>query len=262
MATIWIPDESTWPQNVVEFLDVNGAMFIGWHNRKKDDTPFTEAKHRAEVAEAQQFDQAIYELSNQLRSHSLRDYHCTRLTDQEIMEIKANGMGLPCPEMLNRRIAALVRSGDLSSAEAVRLSAKNQADEEYRRNRIWFCFYEPKFAGQGGIEDLLRHWGGEALYNSHDSDEEMGPVLRRIGTPCVVEADAPITSLSSVNDLSLDVARIYAKRKGANTGGKPRFEACVLEPLSAPTVNRIVRFHDSDFASLTGCNEWTPPLTP
>lgn len=136
---------------------------------------------------------------------------------------------------------------------------KNQADEEYRRDRIWFCFYEPRLAGQSGIEDLLRHWGGEALYNSHDSDDKMGPVLRAIGKPCLVEADVPISSLNSIGGLSLDWARAYAMRHGAH-GDPVRYEACVVAPLPAARVIRVIESGDPEFARLTDCASWAPSL--
>jgi hypothetical protein len=260
VTTIWLPDGGTWPENVLAFLQKNVDVFDRWYNREEETSTFTEAKHVAAVAEAHRYDQAILALSEELKPHSLRGYHCTRLTDQEIDQIKKHGMSLPDTELLYRRIDALIGARVLTKEAATKLKSKNQADEQFRKSRIWFCFYEPLIAGQGGIEDLLRHWGGEALYNSHDRDEELGPLLRSIGMPCLVEVDAPITSLRSIDSLSIDVARVYATKSTSTSTVKVQFEACVLAPLLAPSIINVIRFTHPEFRRLTGCEAWSPPL--
>ncbi len=45
---------------------------------------------------------------------------------------------------------------------------------------------------EGAVGRLFRSWGGEALYNSHEDDLETGPLLRRIGTPCIWIVVLPI----------------------------------------------------------------------
>jgi hypothetical protein len=53
-----------------------------------------------------------------------------------------------------------------------RQKSENQSDEKYRKNMIWFCFFLPKIAGEHGIMRFFRSWGGEALYNSHEKDDD------------------------------------------------------------------------------------------
>src|ERR1700676_2031123 len=47
----------------------------------------------------------------------------------------------------------------------------------------------------GGVGRFFRYWGGEALYNSHQDHAVRGPLLESIGTPCVIQADIPISNL-------------------------------------------------------------------
>jgi hypothetical protein len=109
--------------------------------------------------------------------------------------------------VLTERIGRLRESGMIEEAIAERLATENRADSANRAGKIWFCFFPPHHAGESGIEALLRHWGGEALYNSHDNDPITGPILRALGTPCLVEADVPIASLPGPGFLEMKLAR-------------------------------------------------------
>jgi len=131
-----------------------------------------------------------------LQTTKLRGWHCTRLTDEEAAQIRRYGMQLPDPEFLKRRIKALLSEMAISRRVASRLAEDNQGGQEFRRGRIWFCFFPPRTAGHSGIGELLGLWGGEALYSCHRSDEAIGRILRTIGRPRLVEADIPIAALN------------------------------------------------------------------
>lgn len=255
-------DASTWPDDLNTCLSDHHGIFTQWHNRVDDQSDYPDEKHDAAIIQARAFDSAIYALSGALHPHSMRGFHCTRLTQHEISEIKNNGLALPNLAMLHKRIRTLLEQSEISAAVAERLMAINQADEQYRKDRIWFCFYEPHLAGQGGIQDLLSLWGGEALYNSHDRDETIGPILRRLGTPAVIEAEVPISSIRSVDSLSLLIAARYGTRRRDQNVSPSAFESCSMSPISAQSVKAIVPFGDPEFLRLTACNEWTPPFVP
>src|SRR5690606_17927017 len=145
-------------------------------------------------------------------------------------------------------------AGFINKPQAERLLAKNQASERYRVGMTWFCFGPPYLAGEGGIIDLLRYWGGEALYNSHDSDKELGPLLLSIGSPAVVEAEVPAELLG---DDGLGLAINMARRFAANdTSGDPKFEDNITHALAGRYI-RDVHLHPSDsFDRLTGRKGW------
>jgi len=151
--------ESTWPTDVLAYLDRNHALFLGWEDRRGGSGPRTPAA---------EFDRALDGLRAVLNNHTLLGYHCARLTSDEIGHISAKGMQLPNGAMLRRRIQAVQASRLIEEADAREFLQKSQAEGPNRANRIWFCFFPPFMAGESGIESLLRYWGGEALYNSHD----------------------------------------------------------------------------------------------
>ena len=162
--------------------------------------------------------------------------------------------------MLRQRIEVLQAGGVISPGIADRLLGENQAHAESRANKIWFCFFPPERGGQRGIERFFRSWGGEALYNLHEGDEETGPILAGIGVPCLVEAYVPIASLEHHSFLDVKVARQFLINRGLQTIEPTDHEDRAKKPISSSYILRIIRYPDKDFLDLTGCANWCPPL--
>jgi hypothetical protein len=234
-----------WPADVLKFLNEHYQLFLDWERRN---------------ASPKKYDKAIYGLESALAPHAIKGWHCTRLTETEIASILANGMQLPDRAMLSRRIDALESEKLVTPAVANVLKSKNQADEENRVGRVWFCFFPPRIAGESGIGDLLRHWGGEALYNSHDRDQKIGPVLRSIGVPCLVEANVPIASLGRNGGLSFKIVRRYLISRDHSSSEPVEHEDRVVCPLAAEFICRVIQFPEPDFLNLTGCETWNDAL--
>lgn len=236
----------TWPVPLRAFLDGHHDLFLDWAQGPKHVSPAS-------------YDRAIYGLRDLLQPYSLIAWHCTRLTDKEVAAITANGMQPPNPDILKRRIDALVLAGDLTAETADQLKARNQADEASRRGRIWWCFYPPKESGEGGIRSLLETWGGEALYNSHDDHAVTGPLLRSVGTPSLIEADIPIALLGDSASPAFSVVAHYLAALGHASRDHLQFEDRIIESLPAGNIRRIVRYPDAAFVMLTGCDAWSRP---
>jgi hypothetical protein len=254
-------DETTWPVDVVQYLEHYYDLFLSWTLRREDRNaaPISDERARAFAFE---YERAIYGLHDILSAYTLDGgYHCTRLTEAEIHHLVSNGMGLPNKAMLCERIQNLQDAGLLEPRVADRLRQINQAGETNRAGMIWFCFYPPHIAGQGGIERLLRSWGGEALYSSHERDPLTGPILRGIGTPCLIEATVPIASLPLHTFLENHLYLQFLINRGLQTTEPTCHENRATHPIPAQNIRRIVRFEESDFVTLTNCNTWTPPLT-
>jgi hypothetical protein len=251
-ARIVLDDEATWPTDLLEYLGRHGEIFLGWELQRS-------GKGGARVR-GWDYDRVVYGLRDVLSRHLLHGYHCTRLTDVEIEHIWLHGMQLPSGALLRQRITSLQETGLIEPLIADRLRAENQADDSNRTNRIWFCFFPPHRGGQHGIEPLFRSWGGEALYNSHESDPVTGQVLGRLGTPCLVEADIPIASLETHSFLGDKIARQFLITRGLETSEPVDHEDRAKRPIPASYIRRVIRFPEPDFFSLAQCADWTPPL--
>jgi hypothetical protein len=250
MAVMLLDDETTWSPQVINYLDSYRDLFLKWELRSHD------------MPSSREYDEAIYGLRDILnKDNVLKGYHCTRLTESEIEYILDNGMQLPNQEMLYQRIKSLKESGLIDSQICEYLKSKHQASETYRAGMLWFCFFPPHNAGQSGVERLFRSWGGEALYNSHEYDPISGPLLRQIGTPCIIEADVPISSLPKHNWLDSKVIRRYLVNRGLKTTETLDHEDRAILPLPPQNISRIIQFPSHDFISLTKCDTWNPPLS-
>lgn len=238
---------AAWPAALQTYLGTHHELFLGWET----------GTSRVPAA---LYDEAICGLMDALQPYAIRGWHCTRLTDSEIDEIQRNGMQLPNAAMLTRRIESLVEAGQLDSATAQQLIAKNQAADANRANMLSFCFYRPRRAGESGIGRFFRHWGGEALYNSHEDDPVTSRAISCIGTPSVVEAIVPIAFLKSSTGLALNVVRRFLMSRGYRTREPVDHEDRIDRPLPANCIRRVIRFPDPAFISLTGCAGWRSPL--
>lgn len=237
----------TWPEAIQRFLGEHYDLFLDW-----SDGP--------ERFSAPTYDAAIYRLANLLKPYALAGWHCTRLTDAEIQSILSGGMQPPNESILRARINAVLAAGRISPETAAALLAKNQASEPNRRGRVWWCFYPPRLSGQGGIGALLGTWGGEALYNSHDHDPVMGPVLRSIGTPCLVEAAVPMNLLNQGIAPTFTVVAHYLRHRGHPIRDQLEFEDNIKEPLPGANIRRVIRHPEPAFLELTECETWHRPL--
>lgn len=245
-------DEQTWPIEVIDYLDHHHDLFLGWELGRPGRASGTE------------YDKAIYGLRAVLRVYTdcaLHGYHCTRLTRDEIQYILSNGMQMPNPAMLNTRIDAIERAGMINTKAALYLRSKNQGHASYRVGMLWFCFFQPYIVGQSGIERFFRSWGGEALYNGHERDPLSGPILKRIGVPCIVEAYVPIASLAEHGGLDFKMIRRYLVNRGLDTCEPLDHEDRAKQAIPPENVARIIEFPDSEFIQLTRCDLWEPKLT-
>ncbi|SDR60991.1 hypothetical protein SAMN05519103_07243 [Rhizobiales bacterium GAS113] len=238
----------TWPAPLTEFLAAHHKLFLDWEIGG------------GEGVSPQQFDQAVCALGKLLSGYAIRGWHCTRLTNAEIQAIQTEGMGLPDAIMLARRIDALAHAGQITPSAAALLKSNNQAHEDNRVGRVWFCFFPPSRADESGIGDFFRYWGGEALYNSHDRDPAMAAMLGRLGTPCIVEADVPVALLGSTIGPALKVVRRFLVSRGYETVEPADHEDRITHPLPAASVRRVIRHPTPEFERLTKCETWRQPL--
>ena len=234
----------TWPADVVSFLDDHRAVLDDWLGAQCFASPY-------------RYDEIIRELYAVLRNHEILAWHSTRLTEREITRIVAEGMELPTVETLMRRIDAAEAQGAFPQAIAQQFKGRHQADSPTRQGRIWFLFTRPHH--DDGIQDFLRFWGGEALYAAIDRDPELGPVLRSVGAPAIVEAAIPMSFFEDSLGFESHIAGHYcAWRAGRDHDAVPHDR--VLAPIPAHLIRRIVTFHDAEFAELTGCGTYFDPL--
>ena len=173
----------------------------------------------------------------------------------------AMACGYPTVRCSRARIDAVAEAGCLAPDVARLLKSSNQADEENRTGTVWFYFFPPGRAGEDGIGRFFRHWGGEALYNSHERDPVSSQAISCIGTPCLVEANVPIAALARHCGLEFNILRRFLVGRGLPGQGSADYEGRIVRPLPAANVRRVIRFPSPDFLELTRCLEWVRPIS-
>ncbi|MFM0085015.1 hypothetical protein P0D72_40120 [Paraburkholderia sediminicola] len=140
MTRVLLPlgQPGAWPAPLVSLLDSLHELFLNGEIAPRKVSPG-------------KYDRAIVAVADSLTPYSITGWHCTRLTDDEIEQILESDMELPEGTMLRRRVDAIVTSGQLPRDVGERLAAANQADESNRSGRLWFIFFPPRRAGEGGI---------------------------------------------------------------------------------------------------------------
>ena len=256
-------DQSTWPEDVVECLERHRANLEAYDE--------VDRQHEAEVQSGDydiekikingnphfgDYENAKSDVLLQLQNHQLTGWHCTKLTDFEIDSIRSLGMRLPNGALLLERIDLLCQQGSIDEPFAAKLKSKHLADDDNRKDRIWFCFFHPCRESQGGIERFFRYWGGESLYRCHERDDEARAHLMKTGTPVVVEAAVPVSSFGT-SFLGQHVLRRFLRPEGDHG---EEFEACAKSPIAREQISRIILFGTKEFDELTGCQGWSPPL--
>jgi hypothetical protein len=267
-----IDDESTWPPEVLRFLDSNATtldFLYGAQAKARDDERRNSADGLlGDLTREQQIaiwrvDEAMRQFDRLLRASCTltSGYHCTRLTDAEISSIERTGMQPSNGQILAARIAALVQAGSIPDEIAAALLQTNQANDANRAGKIWFCFFPPSQLAQRGIERFFRRWGGEALYNSHEDNPVSGQALREIGTPCVVEADVPMDSLAKHYVPTSKMIKRYFFNRGWTNLEIERHEGCAVTDIRPTLIRRVHRFPEAEFVRQTQCDSWDPQLS-
>lgn len=238
---------SSYPEALLDVVRQEIEVFRAW----EFDLPGKAAKS---------YDQSMDRLCDVLQSYRVRGWHCTRLTREEMDGVRDAGLRVLSHALVECKVNALVNAQTIGSSRRDQLLRASQAHDSSRAGMIWFCFFEPRDAGESRISRLLSHWGGEALYWAFEDDVEIGPVLRQIGIPAVVEADVPVADLKSARKVATSIVRSYLKSQGEKVVEPIAAEHYAVRDLSSDCIKRIYEFPSVEFARITGCNSWRTVL--
>lgn len=236
---------NNWPKELRQVIESLRPVFKAWEQDRPEKS-------------ARVFDEAMQQLGDALTPFVIRGFHFTRLTDGEAEKMRTTGLKALRPDLIERRLAAQVERGTLTAEQAARLLKTNQVRDANRVGKTWFCFYPPCDAHVSGVRPLLEHWGGEALYNLNAGDPVLGPVLRSIGRPALVQAQVPANYLRSRFGLAAAVYQADLATFGIETRDAPgRFEDYSRFDLEPDRIEHIFLHPDADFVRLTKSNRWS-----
>ena len=268
MASITYIDadaEGTWPEVLLKALSDHAGQITAYHVERaridraaeKDIMLFI---NRPGNPHQHAWDAILKMSENAVAGQRILGFHATRLTSAERENIRLNGLCTLSPALIERRLEGIDSAGLLSGELLASLRARNQVHDRYRIGMTWFCFNRALLRDESGVERLLRSWGGEALYNSHEHDEETGPVLRSLGQPCIVVAAVPAEGIKTFLAVGQRLVNIWCAKQGINTEHAPGFEGHVRTNISGNHILKIVSIDDPEFLRLTAHDSWRKPL--
>lgn len=259
--TISLDDEATWPPEVSQLLEARLSILRAYEQERQRidaqlERDVTLRYNSPPNSHAPLRDQIIARCDAALADHTLVGLHCTRLHDDEITAIQRDGLWPLSPERLVGRVQARVAAGDISDHLGKRLLGAHQAGDRYRAGLIWFIFTRATLQDEHAVCRFFQSWGGEALYNSHEHDEETGSLLRGIGVPCIVEAAVPADRLHLFGSVGEALIAVYLGRRRIPTTRSGGVEGHIQGQLGAAHIRRIIRASDPVFQQLTRHRRW------
>jgi hypothetical protein len=182
MWTIEADSEVTWPETMLRALasHAEGISAYQIERRRIDQAAEEDVAlriNRPVNPSAPNWDAVLKVSDESVGGRHLAGFHATRLTDAEREDIVSNGLRVLSPKLFDWRLSGVANllPGNILAS----LRAHNQVGDDNRRGMTWFCFTRALLRDESGVERLFRSWGGEALYNSHESDRATGQRWQR-----------------------------------------------------------------------------------
>ncbi|QIG53208.1 hypothetical protein G6N82_02710 [Altererythrobacter sp. BO-6] len=256
-ATDWIDVWSieTFDDELLAELDCRASVIRDYFNREEvlwaereqggGDWPEPENPH------AEGFIEAREEIGNLMKQRSIRAWHYTRLTDEEIDVLRREGIILSNLESFRTRLDAQVAAGSFDSEVADQLYASSpfQGDQrDGRLNKFWMVSH-PLPTSDHGVQPLLESWGGEVTY-FRQSSPDLKDLLVGLGQSRVIEVLVPLDVTSFGFSRAGDsVVATYARH--IDCSAEPKiFDLYIEQALSPEHVLAVHSKGEPNFSAL------------
>ena len=260
-----IEDINSWPPEFQKLAIQNKALVISHHEeclriyRFYEDDDYLR-KNPPKNRYKQSYRALVDQLEALLAPHRLIAYHCSRLTREEIVIIKQDGLRILTADLVNKKLDRSLSHGYLTKAEYECIknsphlfeSLHNQLDS--RTGMIHFCASRTTLRDDHAVFRFFRCWGGEALYRGHEQDSH---VIGRIGMPCIVVCAIPFTRISQgFRELSEHFLRYLVSDELGLTDFYLTVDIRIEENLRSSEILDIIEYSDPRFEELTTVSSW------
>ena len=213
------------------------------------------------------YEELVDHLEKLLRPHRIVAYHCTRLTAEEIRNIKQEGLRVLTPALVSEKFKLCWQNGYLSKDEYEDLESSKDISDNlenkigHRTGMVALCGHPAMLKDGNAVSRFFRFWGGEAVYRGNE-DKKIGCVLRRIGTPCIVVCAVPFTLAKTYYKLSqfllADFVSDFVSDEEQIYNPEAKFDLRIENHLSASEILDVIDYSDSRFENLTVQSGWCP----
>lgn len=267
IGSIDIEDQDTWPVEVLAELDTHFDVLhknalAEMHINKLCEIDAHYQRNRPDPIHAPYRSDVLGRLNAWLQPHCVTGYHCTRLADFEIEDVRLSGLNTLDLDFALNRIARLENLGMMPAAIAEKLRAKNAISNRHgdRLAQVCFMLSTRSLKSEENTVGLLSHWGGESLYWAYEHDPEVSAVLRSVGTPCIVQVHIPVPMLETYDSAEeMLLSEFLASRDAAFANAHPQVGR-IRSPLAPERINAIHRLGKPEFESMTEHEKWRRKL--
>lgn len=235
---VW--DVRTFDPDLLQILTDHGDLLRDYHATSRENLIQRELSNRTGPYPENRFAGDHINLAERLMDvmarRTIRGWHYTRMTDNEVDRLKADGVTLPSSDTIRARLYAQVAAGAFTAEIADALHAASpfqRGQEDIRAGRFWMVSH-PQEISDGGVELLLGNWGGEGVYFWLSEPDHVA-LVRTIGRPRIVEVAAPLSKSPHAFSAAEAVMASFARSSGSTPDAKA-FDLHVVEPLPPTAV--------------------------
>jgi hypothetical protein len=244
---VW--DIETYDAELLTMLAAERQLLIDYFRTGDEiDTEYAASKlmPRRDNPHASAFYRLVDRISHAMEARTIRGWHYSRLTPDEIEQIEREGLVPSSIEGLRARLDRRVASGDFTVAQADRIFAGSpfHAQAESRGGKLYMVA-NPEPHDYDGLADILRHWGGESTY-FWQRDPEILALLKATGRAAIIEIAMPIAASTHSAAAGMAAIHRFARSLGCACETKD-FELYATHPLPASAVLNIHLEDDSSF---------------
>lgn len=239
IVDVW--DVQTYDGELLAMLDGQRQLLIDYFRAEKEiDAEYAAPGYslRRDNPFADAFLRFVEHISAAMRSRTIRAWHYSRMTDDEIALVRGSGLVPSTIEGLRLRLDRRVAAGDFTQAQANAIFAGSpfHAQPAARVGKI-FMTARPEPHDYNGLQGILGHWGGESAYFWQE-DPDILDLLSTTGTSAVIEIAMPVSASKHFANAGTAVVHRFARSLGCDCEAKD-FELYSVQPLSPSAMLNI-----------------------
>ena len=218
-----------------KYVETENRIFREFDNDSGPDRPIL----RPENPYASAFLDLKENLVRYMQSRTIRAWHYTRMTIEEVETVYSDGIHLSTPESLATRIDRLIQSGCMTKNLAERLISASpfQSDQRKTREGKFWLVSDPIPIDDSRVTRLLRYRGGE-VGSFHTNDPTLLVPLKNINLGYVLEVVVPLATPRHNDLAACSIVAAHARGLGL-THLSHAFDLYVTKPLDRCSVQRI-----------------------
>lgn len=259
-----IEDMDTWPKEFLKLATSNKKLILSYHKalKKIDNACEEDVMKRFLLPKniyLNEYEKLLAELNAILIDYNLIGYHCTKLTELEINDIKYNGLKVLSSDLITKRFCLAERQGFISSEDASNFLKSTELEsvlnhkQGVREGTLWFCSNRSTLREPGMVQSFFEFWGGEAVRRNYKIQEQGMMQLKRIGNPCVVKCSIPFKDIKNVlREYAEYLVSYFISKDIENPEPSAKFDIRIARDLDASEIENIFDISNPNFEKLTG----------